>query len=341
MTGWMVRAGRGGYMAQTCRDRGCIAYGWAIPDATRAKTREEIDKLIRTVYPDQSDRTIAVWVGQYHKFVNEMAPGDSIITYAGDRRTYFVGKIIGACQFDPKRVGELEHVRDVEWQFEVERDRLPGSVKNRLTSQTSVFKISPEVLVAILATAKGNASHTSHQSATEAAIGTEVEPLSADESVEDMRHELEVKARELIKDRIVRLDPYEMQDLVAGVLRAMGLKTRVSPRGPDRGCDVLASPDGLGLSQPRVFVEVKHRPKLQTDAQMVRSFLGGRRAGDNGMYVSTGGYSKDARYEAERSNIPIALIDLEDLVGLLVQHYGHMDAEARAIVPLVPVYWPT
>lgn len=50
-----------------------------------------------------------------------------------------------------------------------------------------------------------------------------------------------------------------MQDLVAGLLRAMGYKTRVSPSGPDRGKDIVASPDGFGFESPRIVVEVKHR----------------------------------------------------------------------------------
>ena len=47
-----------------------------------------------------------------------------------------------------------------------------------------------------------------------------------------------------------------MQELVAGILRAMGLKTKISNKGPDRGKDIIASPDGLGLENPRIFVEV-------------------------------------------------------------------------------------
>ena len=55
---------------------------------------------------------------------------------------------------------------------------------------------------------------------------------------------------------------------------------------------------------------------------------------------STGGFAKDARYEAERANIPVALLDLDELVSLLIQNYPSLDAETRALVPLVPIYWP-
>jgi predicted Mrr-cat superfamily restriction endonuclease len=50
-----------------------------------------------------------------------------------------------------------------------------------------------------------------------------------------------------------------MEELVARILRAMGYKAKVSLKGPDRGVDVIASPDGLGLTQPRIKEEVKHR----------------------------------------------------------------------------------
>jgi restriction system protein len=44
-----------------------------------------------------------------------------------------------------------------------------------------------------------------------------------------------------------------MQDLVAGLLRALGYKKRVSPAGPDRGKDIVASPDGFGFESPRIL----------------------------------------------------------------------------------------
>lgn len=102
-----------------------------------------------------------------------------------------------------------------------------------------------------------------------------------------------------------------MQQLVAAILRAMGYKTRVSPEGGDRGKDIIASPDGLGLSPPRIKVEVKHRPRTQMGASEVRGFIGGLRGDDRGLYVSTGGFTKEANYEAERAAVPVNLIDLE------------------------------
>lgn len=71
---------------------------------------------------------------------------------------------------------------------------------------------------------------------------------------------------EFIKDRIVGLDWEEMQSMIAGVLGAMGYKARISPRGPDRGVDIVASRDGFGFENPMIVVEVKHRPEEQVGA---------------------------------------------------------------------------
>ena len=70
----------------------------------------------------------------------------------------------------------------------------------------------------------------------------------------------------------------------------------------DRGKDIVASPDGFGFEHPRIVVEVKHR-KGQMGSQEIRSFLGGRHKDDRGLYVSTGGVSKDADIASKDAEI--------------------------------------
>jgi thermitase len=72
-----------------------------------------------------------------------------------------------------------------------------------------------------------------------------------------------------------------------------------------------------------------------------RAFLGGRQPGDRCLYVSTGGFTKEARYEAERSSIPITLITLPELRELLVEHYESLRPLGTSLVPLERLYWPT
>jgi len=46
------------------------------------------------------------------------------------------------------------------------------------------------------------------------------------------------------------------------------------------------------------------------------------------------------RYEAERSPIPVTLMDLDDLVKSLHEHYEQLDIETKRLVPLRKLYWP-
>ncbi len=71
--------------------------------------------------------------------------------------------------------------------------------------------------------------------------------------------ELEERALTGIREFIRKKNPYEFQDLVAALLRAMDYHTPfVAPRGKDGGVDVIAYVDPLGAKTPRIKVQVKH-----------------------------------------------------------------------------------
>lgn len=69
----------------------------------------------------------------------------------------------------------------------------------------------------------------------------------------------------------------DMQELVAGLLRSLGYKTRISEAGPDRVKDIVASRDGLGFESPRIVVEVKHRRMRWARRMWVVSWAEGTR----------------------------------------------------------------
>ncbi len=68
--------------------------------------------------------------------------------------------------------------------------------------------------------------------------------------------------------------------------------------------------------------------------------IGGRHKDDRGLYVSTGGFTKDARYEADRSTIPLTLWTLDDLVRALIENYEQVDIETKLLVPLKKTFLP-
>lgn len=326
---WMVRAGQGATYVEDFIDKNVVAIGWCdVGEIKVGESRDVISKKMLAAYPTMTQGNRAISTGQVFRFLTEIKVGENVITYDPSRRIYHVGEFIGAPRYEIALFDELPRVRDVKWLGEVPRDVISVATKNTLGAISTLFLLSEEAAAEVMALLSGKA------------VSKVIEPEVEAETTEDIARDLRAKSREFIKDRITRLDWQEMQELVAGLLRAMGYKTRISPTGPDRGKDILASPDGFGFEQPRIVVEVKHRPNNAMGAPEIRSFLGGRHTDDKGLYVSTGGFTKEARYEADRASIPVVLLDLDDLVKEILRHYGAMDMEARTLIPLVNIYWP-
>lgn len=61
---------------------------------------------------------------------------------------------------------------------------------------------------------------------------------------------------------------------------------------------------------------------------------------DRGLYVSTGGFTREARYEADRSNVPVKLLNLDEFVRQYVDCYDKADEDTSAILSLVRIWWP-
>ena len=230
-----------------------------------------------------------------------------------------------------------EYVRQVDWQSQITRDALSPAAQQTLTALMTLFLLKDAVSREL----RGGGQIPAHSLVpdTSEAILPAAAPEPEDAETAYTLTEYMEKSEQSIEDQIARLDWSQLQELVAGILRAMGYRTRVSEPGPDRGVDIFASPDGLGLAEPRIFVEVKHQCGA-IGAPDLRAFLGGRHPGDRCLYISTGGFTREARYEADRSAIPVVLVAMPDLRALLVDFYESLDLETRDLVPLRRIYWP-
>jgi restriction system protein len=329
---WMVRAGEGGYLFEDFKTRSIVSIGWnEVGDMSGLKSREQFTKAVEKAYPDARKMQVAVSAGQAFRFVREMKPGDRILTYDTAGRSYLVGEVTGDYRYLPSPEHPFPQVRSVNWEGSVARDALTVSTRNSLGAIATLFQLPPDAADEIERLLGGRPPLKG-----EAAPAHEEDETQVDLLYKDVQN----KAFEFIKDKVSKLQWEELQELVAGLLRAMGYKTRVSPSGPDRGKDIVASPDGFGFESPRIIVEVKHRTGSTMGSQEIRGFLGGRHKDDKGLYVSTGGFSKDARYEAERASIPLTLMDLDDLVTAILEHYEHMDADTQRLLALRKIYWP-
>ena len=147
--------------------------------------------------------------------------------------------------------------------------------------------------------------------------------------------QLESDAREGIKAFIASKDPYEFQDMVAALLRAMDYHTPfIAPKGKDGGIDIIAYLDPLGAKTPRIKVQVKHKPETAIGASEVRALSGVLKAGDIALFVTSGTYSADARNAASGNDKFIRLIDGNDFIEMWQEYYDKMSDDDKNMLPL-------
>jgi len=148
------------------------------------------------------------------------------------------------------------------------------------------------------------------------------------------------RASEELEEFIKNKNPYEFQDIVAALLRGMGYHVPfVAPRGKDGGIDVIAYQDPLGAKKPRIVVQVKHRENSAT-VQEIRQLSGIlQRDGDIGLFISSGGFTRDSESTARSSHIHIELIDLDKFIDLWKQYYKKMSDEDKKLIPLTSIYF--
>ncbi|MGE5501480.1 MAG: restriction endonuclease [Ignavibacteriales bacterium] len=135
-------------------------------------------------------------------------------------------------------------------------------------------------------------------------------------------------------------DPFEFQDIVAHLLRAMDYYVHwVSPPGKDGGVDIIAYTDPLGAQGPRIKVQVKRRAD-RTDIDGLKAFVATINSGDIGIFVCLAGFTRAAEeFARNQETRRVTLLDARRLVELWIEHHDELDEEARQALPLVPIYF--
>jgi restriction system protein len=107
--------------------------------------------------------------------------------------------------------------------------------------------------------------------------------------------EAEESAWAEIRNYLAQMPPYDFQNLVGALLKAMGYHVLwIAPPGPDRGIDVIAYTDPLGTSSPRIKVQVKRQAETKIAVDGLRSFMAVLGDQDVGIFISAGGFTSEA-----------------------------------------------
>lgn len=177
------------------------------------------------------------------------------------------------------------------------------------------------------------------------AAPSSAEPESSEEKTVQEKssvtfEEAEEQAWEEIEKYILKLNPYDFQQLIADLVQAMGYYIAwVAPPGKDGGVDIIAHADPLGTKVPRIKIQVKRSSdRINTDG--VRAFSALINDGDVGLYVAAGGFTKDAEeFARSQERRKMTLINLERFIELWIEHFGKLGDAARQKLPLRPIYF--
>lgn len=327
---WGIHAGKTGDANALFLKKKVIALGWhdmgdlsALP-----ATREAFKQRYTTVYPAAAKAKpgqVPNSAGQLFRFVHEMQVHDLVVYPSKNPREIHLGRITGNYVHDASSDLLYPQRRQVEWLKTISRSHFSQGALYEIGSAMSLFVVknyADEFLSAI------------HGKQPPPVI-----PVAKDDSVAEISLDIEETARDyVLKALAQQTKGHPFSHFVANLLQTMGYRTRVSPEGPDGGIDIVAHTDELGFAPPIIKVQCKSSDG-GISGPLVKQLAGNVAPTEFGLFVALGHYTKQAtEFASSKSNL--RLIDGDELVDLVLEHYEALDAKYKALIPMRRVYVP-
>ena len=304
-----------------------VSVGWSELGDLRDSTvdRSALKDRLATAFPEAKAGAIPVWAGMLHRFVQELTIGDLVVSPDRVTRTINIGRIVSDYYFD-ETAAIHPNRRRVEWlKLNIPRSDFPASALNEIGGALTLFEIRrhKDVIESLL---QGATPET-----REGAVDADVED-------EPNAQRVETYSRDFVEKILRGMEPEQFENLVAGVLRAMGYHADVTQISGDGGVDVLASKDPLRLQPPVIKVQVK-RTTSSIGGPAVQALIGTLAPGGSelALFVTLGNYSNDATHIA-RTRQDVRLLTGAQFIDLVFEYYDKLDAEWQRLLPLRLVY---
>lgn len=284
-----------------------------------AQSREAFKLRYASVYPKAKKGGIATGAGMLFRFVHEMQVGDYVVFPSKSDRMIYFGVIEGNYVY-AETASPYVQQRKVRWIKHLPRTSFTQGALHEIGSALTLFLVknyADEFLGALDKKFKGVAIDDEN----------EYRQTAADiiESTKDY----------ILKELSRQLKGYDLEEFVAALLRAMGYRATVSPRGGDNGIDITAYKDEL---PPRILVQVKSQDSDIKEAT-IQSLRGAMREGDYGLFVTLSDYTKNAKKYLQNTPI-IRGISGGELVDLILKYYEDLPDKYKRMIPLQKAFIP-
>ena len=324
-TCWGIHAGRTGDAHSLFLENNIIALGFAeFGNALKVdKSRDAFKAKFMEVRPGRKDGYYPIAAGQVYRYVYEAQKGDYAIYPSKIDKMIHIGEITGDYVFKPTVEQSYPHHRSVKWLKTLPRTAFSQGALYETGSAMSFFQVKNYAEEFI--------------SAIHGKIATP--EATKDESVSLISEDTEQNTRDFILKILAQeLKGHPLAEFVAHLLSTMGYRTRVSPEGPDGGIDILAHKDELGFEPPIIKVQVKSSEGSIGDA-IVSQLYGKVDKSEYGMVVTLGSFTNPAvAFARNKSNL--RLIDGDELIDLVLQHYEQFDSKYKGLLPMKRIYVP-
>lgn len=325
VTVWGIHGGKTGDADSLFLKKNYIAIGWAkMSDLGKLPADREAFKVrVADAYPDKKPGAIPNNAGQTFRFVHELKMGDLVVYPSQRDHQIHIGKVTGPYKYDPSIEEGYPNLHSVKWLRELPRTDFSQGALYEIGSAMSFFQVKTyaEEFIAAL---EGQVV---------------APPPEHDPTVVIVLRDIEQTTRDFIIKRLAQeFKGHPLADFVAHLLGTMGYRTRVAPEGPDGGIDIIAHKDELGFEPPIIKVQVKSTDGNIGDP-VVSALYGKVATNEFGLLVTLGAFTNQAlNFAKSKSNL--RLIDGDELVDLILQHYDQFDSRYKGLIPLKRVYVP-
>ena len=300
-----------------------IAISWsAMGDLSLLEPdREAFKEKFKSTYPESKPQAIPTSAGMLYRFIHEMQVGDYIVYPSKFNREINIGVVDSGYIYAESEAHYVQR-RKVKWIKHLPRTAFSQGALYEVGSALSLFLIknyADEFLSAL---------EISSNKMEIVADDAEVVEKTTEDIIESTK---DYVLKELGKN----LKGYDLENFVADLLRSMGYRATVSPRGGDSGIDITAYKDEF---PPRILVQVKSGDD-DIKESTIQSLKGAMKEGDYGLFITLSNYTKNARHYLDNTPI-IRGINGTELVELMLKYYDGLSDKYKQMIPLQKVYIP-
>lgn len=315
-------------------EQGYVAIGWPLMgDLGQYSDREALKIALTRHYPDKKAGSRPVDAGTLYRFTREIHEGDLVVYPSKHDRMVNIGRFVGDYSYIATDPDEYPNHRGLTWLGHFPRSDFSQSALNEIGSFITLFSVREHrneflAKVGVLPI----------ETKLPAALETELSPDDDTATVAVSKQAEMTTGDFVIRQIMSKLSGYDFEEFVAHLLECMGYTARVTQRSGDGGVDVIAHRDKLGFEPPILKVQCKRKtdpiPRPEVD-----QLLGTLGEGEYGLFITLGSFSRQS-VELERNRPKLRLIDGEQLVELVLEHYSQLAPRYRSIIPLKQIYVP-